>query len=196
MTDDSVASLMAARLKDYRSLALAVSADPDVVGPAVDVARLFVDVYRSGGRLLVFGNGGSAADAAHLAAELVGRCTRERNPLPAIALADNMAVITAISNDYGYEELFARQIRAHGRAGDLALGLTTSGRSPNVIRGLEEARGLGLRTVALTGAKGGNLPADLVLRVPSSHAGRVQEVHMAWGHMWVEVVDNAMADDD
>lgn len=196
MADPLVLRTIDERLADYSTLAQAISTSPGLVAAVTDVAQVFVDVYRGGGKVLAFGNGGSAADAAHVAAEFVGRCTREREPLPALALADNLAVVTALANDYGYAEVFARQLRAHARPGDLALALSTSGRSANVVRGLDEARSLGLHTVALTGDGGGDLVADHVLRVPSSHAGRIQEVHMAWCHMWVEVVESALADAD
>ena len=176
MTDDprtaeQVARLITERLDEYAALAAQVASSTELTASVVRVGKDLVEVYRHGGRVLAFGNGGSAADAQHVVAEFVGRCTRERRPLPALALADNLAVVTAIGNDYGYDEVFARQIRAHARPGDLALAFSTSGRSPNVLRGLEAAQALGLRTVALTGADGGDLSADDVLRGPGHPLG-------------------------
>ena len=121
----------------------------------VQVVNLMVMAFRDGRKVLLFGNGGSATDAAHLAAEFVGRYKRERDPLPAIALATDIAAITCIANDYGFEELFARQIRAHGQKGDVAIAISTSGNSPNVLKGVEAARACGLTTIGWTGGTGG-----------------------------------------
>jgi D-sedoheptulose 7-phosphate isomerase len=149
---------------------------------------------RSGGTLLVFGNGGSAADASHFAAEFVGRYLKERRALPAIALASETASITAIANDYGFEQIFSRQIEAFGSPGDLAIGISTSGRSPNVLRGLAVARARGLRTVAFTGAAGLLEPvADIVIAVPSTRTYEIQEVHKVLLHSVCEAVEERMA---
>src|SRR4026207_370982 len=125
----------------------------------VEVAKLIVRTFREGHKVLLFGNGGSATDAAHVAAEFVGRYKRERAPLPAIALATDIAAITCIANDYGFDELFARQVRAHGQKGDLAIAISTSGNSPNVLKGAEAARAGGLTTIGWTGGTGGKLAA-------------------------------------
>ncbi|MEO6308001.1 MAG: SIS domain-containing protein, partial [Nitrospiraceae bacterium] len=117
----------------------------------VQVVKLLTTAFREGHKVLLFGNGGSATDAAHIAAEFVGRYKRERDPLPAIALATDIAAITCIANDYGFEELFARQIRAHGQKGDVAIAISTSGNSPNVLKGVEAARACGLTTIGWTG---------------------------------------------
>jgi len=189
----SIDRLVTERSLDYARVAGLVAA-PDLVAKVAAVVRTFVDVYRAGGQLLVFGNGGSAADASHLAAEFVGRCTRDRPPLPALALTDSAAAISALANDFGYDQVFARQVQAHGRAGDLALGLSTSGRSPNVLAGLAAARNLGLHTVAFTGDDPGLLEsaADVVLRAPTGSTGRVQEVHQMWAHLCAEAVEVAL----
>ncbi|MBX3329950.1 MAG: D-sedoheptulose 7-phosphate isomerase [Nitrospira sp.] len=158
----------------------------------VQVATLIANAFRNGNKVLLFGNGGSATDAAHIAAEFVGRYQRERMPLPAIALATDIAAITCISNDYGYEELFARQVRAHGRKGDIAIGISTSGNSPNVLKGVEAARDSGLTTIAWTGANGGKLAGlvDYPFIVPSTVTSRIQESHITLGHVLCELVED------
>jgi D-sedoheptulose 7-phosphate isomerase len=158
----------------------------------VQVATVIANAFSNGNKVLLFGNGGSSTDAAHIAAEFVGRYRRERMPLPAIALATDIAAITCIANDYGYEELFARQVRAHGRTGDIAIGISTSGNSPNVLKGITAAREYGLATVAWTGASGGKL-ADLVdypFIVPSTVTSRIQESHITLGHVLCELVED------
>ena len=158
----------------------------------VQVAALLAKAFKNGNKVLLFGNGGSSTDAAHIAAEFVGRYKRERAPLPAIALATDIAAITCIANDYGYEELFARQVRAHGRQGDVAIGISTSGNSPNVLKGVEAARDCGLTTIAWTGANGGKL-AGLVeypFIVPSTVTSRIQESHITLGHVLCELVED------
>ena len=148
-----------------------------------------------GRKLLLFGNGGSAADAQHLAAELVGRFQRERRPLPAIALTTDTSALTAIANDYGYDQVFARQVRALGARGDVALAISTSGRSPSVLHAVEACRALGIETIGLTGGDGGTLAGlvDLCLRVSAStHAARIQETHILIGHVLCELVDRRL----
>lgn len=164
------------------------------VSSIAEVAEALVAAYRQGGKAFFFGNGGSAADAQHLAAELVGRFAGERRPLPALALTVNTSSLTAIGNDYGFEEVFARQIRALGSPGDIAIGLSTSGRSPNVIRGVEAARERGLVTVGLTGEGGGILKekVDYCLCVPSSLTPRIQECHILIGHVLCEIVEREL----
>jgi D-sedoheptulose 7-phosphate isomerase len=160
------------------------------------VAELTTEAFRAGNKLLLFGNGGSAADAAHVAAEFVGRYLVERRPLPALALADNLSAVTAIGNDYGYEEVFARQLRALGAAGDVAIGLTTSGRSANVVKGLDAARELGLRTVALTGADPGPVgaAAEHRIAIPSADTPRIQEGQILAAHIVCEWVEARLAE--
>ena len=140
----------------------------------------------------MFGNGGSATDAAHIAAEFVGRYKRERTPFPAIALATDIAAITCIANDYGFDELFARQVRAHGQAGDVAIAISTSGNSPNVLRGVEAAKAMGLTTVAWTGGSGGKLAGmvEYAFIVPSSLTARIQESHITLGHVLCELIED------
>jgi len=139
----------------------------------------------------VFGNGGSASDAQHLSAELVGRFMKERAAMPAIALTVDTSILTAIANDYSYKQVFVRQIEALGRAGDVAMGISTSGESPNVIAALQAARAQGLKTIALTGRDGGGVgrAADIHVNVPDQNTARVQEVHRTLIHVMCEVVE-------
>ena len=161
-------------------------------GPQVTAtAELLAQVFASGGRVLIFGNGGSAADAQHLAAEFVNRFQVERPPLAALALTTDTSIITAVGNDYDFMEIFAKQVRALGKPGDLAWGISTSGNSPNVVAGLTTARELGLKTLALSGGDGGPVAAaaDMALTVPSHNTPRVQEVHITLGHVLCDLVD-------
>jgi D-sedoheptulose 7-phosphate isomerase len=161
------------------------------------VGDALVAALRAGNKAILFGNGGSAADASHLAAELVGRYGRDRPPLPALSLTDNPSSLTAIGNDYSFEETFARQVRGLGRTGDVAVGISTSGRSANVVAGIVAAREEGLVTVALTGAAGNRLAevAELCIRVPSDDTPRVQEGHMLIGHILCELVERELFPD-
>jgi D-sedoheptulose 7-phosphate isomerase len=165
--------------------------DDVLVDQVAELATLVGDALRRGNKVLFFGNGGSAADATHLAAEFVGRYVLEREPLNAVSLTDNGSALSGIGNDYGYDAVFARQVRALGHPGDVAIGLSTSGRSRNVLEGLAEARRRGLHTAALTGAHGGKLPetAQLCLRMPSQDTARIQECYMLVGHTVCELVE-------
>jgi D-sedoheptulose 7-phosphate isomerase len=160
----------------------------------VQAAELIRQALRAGHKLLLFGNGGSATDASHIAAEFVGRYHRDRRPFPAIALGADQAALTCIANDYGYEELFARQVRAHGLKGDIVIAISTSGNSPNVLRGVEAARALGLTTIGWTGGTGGKLAAlvDHCFLVPSSVTARIQESHITLGHVLCELVEEGL----
>jgi D-sedoheptulose 7-phosphate isomerase len=165
----------------------------DELLPKVDeLARLLVETFGSGGRVYAFGNGGSAADAQHLAGELVGRYVRERTPLAATALSVDPSVITSIANDYAFDDVFARQVRALVQPGDVVVGFTTSGRSPNVVRGLAAARAAGAHTVLLSAGDGGDAAehADHALLVPSATTARIQEMHILLVHLVVEQVDD------
>ncbi len=164
---------------------------------AVAMARMIADTFEAGGKLLICGNGGSAADAQHLAAELTirYRSSVNRRALPAIALSTDTSALTAGGNDLGFDEVFSRLVQAYGCKGDLLLGLSTSGNSPNVMRAMEAARGMGIGTMALLGGDGGTiLPlADISIVVPhSGTADRVQECHIALGHVIIELVEKMM----
>jgi D-sedoheptulose 7-phosphate isomerase len=157
----------------------------------VKVVEVLTEVLNAGNKILLFGNGGSAADAQHLAAEFVNRFIIERPPLPAIALTTDTSIITSIGNDYGFEDIFSKQIRAIGQPGDVAWGITTSGVSPNVIKALETAQKMELITIGLTGKDGGEIAkiADYVLNVSSNSTPRIQEVHITVGHVICEMLD-------
>ncbi|HXJ96505.1 MAG TPA: D-sedoheptulose 7-phosphate isomerase [Terriglobia bacterium] len=159
-------------------------------------AEAVVAAYRAGHKAVFFGNGGSAADAQHLAAEFVGRYLRERVPLPALALHTNTSAVTAIANDYGYEQVFARQLEALSSPGDVAFALSTSGNSPSVVEAVKCARRLGLVTIGLTGASGGLLRdlVDVLIAAPSEETPRIQECHILLGHALCDAVEQALAD--
>jgi D-sedoheptulose 7-phosphate isomerase len=159
----------------------------------VAIADLLVDAFRKGNKVLLFGNGGSAADAQHIACELAGKFYLDRAPLPAIALTTNTSSLTAIANDYSYEEVFVRQVKGLVKQGDVVIGISTSGNSPNVLRGIEEAKRLGATTITLTG-RGGRLKelADYVLSVPSVDTPRIQEAHITAGHIICYLVEQAL----
>ena len=160
--------------------------------PVLDAAVAIIGALRAGGKLLLFGNGGSAADAQHVAAEFVGRFQRERAAMAAIALTTDTSVLTGIGNDYAFDRVFARQIEALGRTGDVAFGISTSGQSPNVVAALVAARALGLQTIALTGRDGGAVgrTAAIHVNVPSDNTARVQEVHRTLLHVMCEIVED------
>jgi D-sedoheptulose 7-phosphate isomerase len=158
------------------------------------VGDAMVRCYQGNGKAIFFGNGGSAADSMHLAAEFLGRFLLDRRPAGALALADNHSAVTAIGNDYAYEEVFSRQIQALAAPGDIAVGLSTSGTSPNVIAGLAAARAAGATTVAFTGADGvpSDVTVDHVVAIPSRATPRIQEGHMLVGHILCEYVERVL----
>lgn len=190
-----VARLHGQARADWAALTVALS-DPGLVARVDRAGGAVLDCLADGHKVLVIGNGGSAAMASHVAAEFAGRCVRDRRPLPAMSLAESATALTAVANDYGFDEVFSRAVVAHGRTGDVLVAMTTSGRSPNVLAALDTARAAGLVTVVLTGRTGGRTlagRADHVLAVPSDHTPRIQEVHLMWTHGWSEAVDEAWA---
>ena len=183
--------IIASQLRESsRTLAAAARLTPEIAA----AAELLLTAYRKGGKALIFGNGGSAADAQHFAAELVGRFERDRPALPALALTVNTSDLTAIGNDMGFDELFARQLEAHARPGDVAVALTTSGNSSNVLTGAAVARRLKLSVIGLTGPDGGRLKdlADVCIRVPSASVPRIQEAHGAIIHIWCGILEASL----
>lgn len=160
----------------------------------VEVVHLIAQAFRDGKKMILFGNGGSACDASHIAAEFVNRFLMERPPLPAIALNTDIAVLTSISNDYDYSEIFTKQLAALGHEGDIVIGLSTSGNSPNVIKAIELARKNGMKTVVLTGGSGGKLAgaADYTFIVPTKHTPRIQETHITLCHTICQLVDEEL----
>jgi D-sedoheptulose 7-phosphate isomerase len=156
------------------------------------VIKLISHTFEVGNKLFFFGNGGSAADAQHLAAEFVNRYVMDRPPLPAIALTTDASILTSVSNDFAFNEIFAKQIRALGKEKDVAIGITTSGNSPNVVKAFEVAKEMGIKTIALTGNDGGIVGkmADFPLIVPSTSTPRIQEAHILIGHILCEMVEH------
>jgi D-sedoheptulose 7-phosphate isomerase len=176
---------------ELKQVLLADSAFHDLVA---HVAMQIVKSLRAGGKVMFFGNGGSAADAQHLAAEFTGRYLKERRALPALALHANTSSLTAIGNDYGFEFVFARQLEALGKEGDVAVGISTSGNSPNVLRALEAAKSKSIYTVALAGKTGGKMKqlADCTICIPSDDTPRIQECHILTGHLICEIAEEML----
>jgi D-sedoheptulose 7-phosphate isomerase len=184
----------AARLADHAFAATIALHDRmrATLGSTVVAARTIADAVQAGGKLLVFGNGGSASDAQHMSAELVGRFQRERAAIAAIALSTDTSILTSVANDYSFKQVFARQVEALGRQGDVAFGISTSGESPNVELALQVARVRGLKTIALTGRDGGSVgrAADIHVNVADQSAARVQEVHRTVIHVMCEIIED------
>ena len=185
-------ALLQAELREHR-IAFEATA-PMLSGPFKETLDILETGLRRGGKLMLFGNGGSAADAQHIAAELIIRYKSDRPPISAIALTTDTSALTACGNDFGFEALFERQIAGLGRAHDVAVGLSTSGKSPNVLNGLRQARSMGLLTVGLTGASGGEMLGlcDAAIVVPSSVTARIQEMHIMIGHVWCKALERRL----
>lgn len=186
----------------HRSISSSVEAkqrllqDPALISLIGRVSEVCLQALRTGNKLLLFGNGGSAADTQHIAAEIVGRFAFDRPALPALALSVDTSALTAVSNDYGFDRAFSRQVEALGREGDVALGFSTSGNSPNVLQAISSARKMKLRTVGFTGHSGGKLKLstdlDYCICVPSEVTARIQECHMLIGHVICELVEEEL----
>jgi D-sedoheptulose 7-phosphate isomerase len=187
-------SLVRDRVRRSIDVKQALLLDKTFQDRVIQAALQIVKTLRTGCKVLFFGNGGSAADAQHLAAEFTGRYLRERPGLPALALHANTSAITAIGNDYGFDLVFARQIEALGKEGDVAVGISTSGNSPNVLRALDAAKSKSIYTVALTGASGGKMKelADCTICIPSQETPRIQECHILTGHIICEIAEEML----
>jgi D-sedoheptulose 7-phosphate isomerase len=190
-----IAPIIKSGLEQSAQVKLAMA--KNMLGEIEHMVAFVVAAYRAGGKVVVLGNGGSAADAQHLAGELIGRFKLERPALPAIALSTNTSILTAIANDYGYDVVFSRQIEALLTEKDVVIAISTSGRSPSVIEAIKAAKKKGARTIVLTGGKGGKLAsiksgADLVLAVPSDSTPRIQESHITIGHIVCELVEREL----
>jgi D-sedoheptulose 7-phosphate isomerase len=183
--------LVADRLRENIEVKRAILANDDLLDLIHEAALACIRALESGGKIILFGNGGSAADAQHIAAELIGKYLRDRRALAALSLTTNASSLTAIANDYTYEEVFSRQIEAIGCKGDLAIGISTSGDSKNVIRALLAAKKKGLVTVGMTGSNGGKVrrETDYCLCIPSERTPRIQEAHIAVGHILCEIIE-------
>jgi D-sedoheptulose 7-phosphate isomerase len=186
--------MKAAAEAEFRETAANFLALPTCIPSLVAAAELMIARLRAGGKIMLCGNGGSAADAQHLAAELMGRYLRERRPLPALALTVDSSALTSIANDYAFDEVFARQLIGLGRSGDVLIGISTSGNSRNILKALAAAQTLGVARIALTGADGGAMKeaCEIAIRVPASKTSRIQEMHIAVGHLLCGFVEQAL----
>jgi len=182
------------RLKESASILKAIAESG--AGDIESAAQLIINAYKNGGKVVLLGNGGSAADAQHLAGELVGKFMLKRQAFPAIALTTNSSILTAVANDWSYDTVFSRQVEALVTEKDVIIGISTSGNSPNVIEAIKLGKKKGAKTIALTGGNGGKLAdaADLVLSVPSDITPRIQEAHITIGHIICELVERELAD--
>ena len=194
MTNDEAMEIREGVRRAEETFAAAIKVHERVrsnLGPAIVAAQAISEALKAGHKLLVFGNGGSAADAQHVAAELVGRFQRERAAMAAIALTVDTSILTAVGNDYSFKQVFARQVEALGNKGDVAMGISTSGESPNVVTALQTAKAKGLKTIALTGRDGGSVgrAAEIHVNVPDQNTQRVQEVHVTLLHVMCEVIE-------
>lgn len=195
---DLPAGFVAQLISESINVKEAMLADAELLSQIDAVNALVVETYRNGGKVLIAGNGGSAADAQHIAAELVCRFTFDRPALPAMALTTDSSVLTAISNDFGYERLFSRQLEASARPGDVFIAISTSGNSPNIVRALQTAQQMGITSVGLTGATGGQM-AELCrhcINVPSTDTARIQEGHITIGHILCAATEQGLFGQD
>jgi len=185
---------IADQIREAQQVMSAMLVDSQILSTLEAAARACIRCLQGGGKLLLAGNGGSAADAQHIAGEFVSRFAFDRPGLPAIALTTDTSILTAIGNDYGYERLFARQIQAHAKRGDMFMAYSTSGQSPNIVLALREARTRGLVCVGLTGSRRGPMHefCDHLLQVPSTETPKIQEGHLVLGHIFCGLVENAM----
>lgn len=185
---------ISAQIAEAQRVMSAMLADEELISTVQAAADACISCLQQGGKILLAGNGGSAADAQHIAGELVSRFAFDRPGLPAIALTTDTSILTAIGNDYGYEKLFARQVQAHGNKGDVFIGYSTSGKSPNILRAFEEARFRTLVCIGLTGNRGGPMRelCDYLLEVPSSDTPKIQEGHLMLGHILCGLIENAI----
>jgi D-sedoheptulose 7-phosphate isomerase len=193
---DEAEALASERLADAAKAAEALASDGELSGRVAAAGRAMAKAYADGRKTILMGNGGSAAQATHLAGELVGRYLEDRAPLPALALADSQSNVTAIANDYSFEEVFARQVKAFAQPGDVVVGISTSGRSADVIRGLEAAREVGAVTIGLTGGDAAELDGlcDHLLAVSGEGTPRIQEGHAVIGHILCEIVERSLGE--
>lgn len=164
------------------------------INQIIEIVNILISCLKKGGKIILFGNGGSASDSQHIAAELVGRFTKDRTGLPAIALTTNTSVLTSLSNDYSFEVVFAKQIEALGKEEDVAVGISTSGKAKNVNAGIRQAKKMGIKTIVLTGTSGAELAktADVSLIVPSNITARIQEAHITVGHIICQLIEEKM----
>lgn len=184
------------RIKDILLESIQIKEDllRNSIAKIIEITETIINCLKKGGKVILFGNGGSASDSQHIAAELVGRFKKDRNALAAIALTTNTSILTSLANDYGYETVFVKQIEALGKKDDVAIGISTSGKAKNVVLGIKQAKKMGLKAVVFTGGDGGELVrlADISLIIPSSVTARIQEAHITVGHIICELVEQAL----
>lgn len=187
-------NIVSKQILESQQVMSSMMADATLLAAVESAANACINCMRSGGKILLAGNGGSAADAQHIAGELVSRFAFDRPGLPAIALTTDSSILTAIGNDYGYEKLFSRQVQAHGNRGDIFIGYSTSGSSPNILRAFEEARVKGMVCIGLTGNRGGAMCelCDFILEIPSADTPKIQEGHLVLGHILCGLVESAL----
>ncbi len=185
------------QVEELRVVSQEMLMDKQLISKLVDVSAICINTFKNDGTILIAGNGGSAADAQHFAGELVSRFNFERPPLSAIALTTDSSILTAIGNDYGYEDVFARQIQAHGLAGDVFIAISTSGNSPNILKAIETAKSIGLVVIGLTGRSGGKMKdmCDVCLCAPSDSTPRVQECHLFFEHTLCACIEESLFGD-
>ncbi|MBF0444477.1 MAG: D-sedoheptulose 7-phosphate isomerase [Magnetococcales bacterium] len=193
-TKSVIESSLLAQIKESRDVKQRILDKPACLQSVQSACDLALTCYQKGGKLLIAGNGGSAADAQHIAGELVSRFFFDRPSLPAIALTTDSSIITAIGNDYGYEYLFSRQIEGNGQQGDLFLAITTSGNSPNILEGIAAAKKKNMQVIGLTGEKGGKMAdlCDVCIKIPSTVTPRIQEGHILVGHLLCDFIERSM----
>jgi len=194
--DRHVEEIMRERVKDILLESIQVKEEilRNQVESIVQIAELMIDCLKKDGKVIVFGNGGSASDSQHIAAELVGRFKKDRSALAGIALTTNTSILTSLANDYGYDVVFSRQVEALGKKNDVVLGISTSGKAKNVALGIKQAKKMGIKTVALSGGDGGDIVklADLSLVVPSKVTARIQEAHITIAHIICEMIEQVL----
>lgn len=185
---------ISAQINEAQQVMSAMLADVSLISIVEAAANACITSFQQGGKILLAGNGGSAADAQHIAGEFVSRFAFDRPGLPAIALTTDSSILTSIGNDYGYEKLFSRQVQAHGNKGDIFIGYSTSGMSPNIMRAFEESRTRGLICIGLTGNRGGPMQSlcDYLIEIPSSDTPKIQEGHLVIGHILCGLVERAI----
>ena len=192
--------IIAERFAEAKTILELTSNDPEVLKAAAGVSRAIIDTYNNGGKVFIAGNGGSAADAQHIAAELVSRFYRERKALAAESLTVNTSNLTAIANDYDFSAVFSRQLEANARKGDIFWGISTSGNSKNILAAIQTARNIGMKIVGFTGKNGGKMAepgtCDLIVKIPSGDTPRIQENHILIAHIICEMVETALFGQD
>jgi len=186
------------RIKESVDVKRKILENEDLVKKILRVSFLIIDAFKNNKKVLLCGNGGSAADAQHIAAELSGRFYKDRNPLFAEALHVNTSYLTAVANDYSYDEVYSRLVKAKGRNGDILIGISTSGNSKNIVKAIEEAKNIGMITVGMTGQTGGKMKdlCDFLINVPSNDTPRIQEAHITIGHIFCEIIEKELFPDE